>query len=611
MLRLASLGIQVPGMETIPSVSVVRFGAFEVDFRTGELHKSGLKLKLQEQAFQVLTMLLERCGEMVTREELRQKLWPDGTFVDVDHSLNTAVNRLREVLGDSPTHPRFIETLPRRGYRFIAPVEGLGASVRPAEVARKPAAGVHRRNAWIAALTLIALVAVPLGLNVGGWRERLSRSFGGGASPGRIQSLAVLPLENLSGDRAQDSFADGMTEALIIELGKFSALRVISRQSVMQYKGTEKTVPEIARALNVDAVIEGSVRRVGDRVRISAQLIQAVPESHLWADSFERDFRDILALEAEMARAIASEIKVALTPEEQARLASARPVNPEAHELYLMGRHHLRKGTREGAEKAIRYFEDSIGKDANHAWPYAGIADAYIALTTSHMAPRQSMPKAESAAIKALELEPTLAEAHASLGYVRLVYHWDTAGAEEALRRALELNPSSAPAHLSYAAYLAVLGRHEQALREHRLAYRLDPLLSAVSYWGFYPLFVTRQYEEIISGAQKFLELEPTRGLTHTMLALAYSRQGRILEGMAEAEKGWELSESSIALVVLAETYALAGKRSQSQRVLADLLEMSERHYVCPYNIACVYLALGNKDKAFEFFHEAIEIRSD
>ncbi len=443
--------------ESNRSLRGIRFGVFEVDLRSGELRKQGLKIKLQGQPIQILALLLERPGELVTREELREKLWPADTFVDFEHGLNAAIKKLRAALGDSADSPRFVETLHRRGYRFIASVEGLGATVRPPEIVRKPAAplaaGVHRRNAWVAALTLMALVAMLFGLNVGGWRERLL----GGVGPVPIESLAVLPLENLSGDPEQEYFVDGMTDALISDLGRIRALRVISRTSTMQYKETRKSLPQIARELNVDAVIEGSVLRAGKQVRITVKLMRAEPEQQLWTQSYERDFSEILALQREVARAVAREIKIALTPEEQARLAIASSVNPGAYESYLRGRYHLATETNDGMELAIEYFQQALEKDPNYALPYAGLAEAYQMVGSRGLLPRSAaITRAKAAAEKALEMDPALGEAHYSLGFIRY-WSWDWSGAERAFKRAIELSPSNVHAYRWYSQYLILL----------------------------------------------------------------------------------------------------------------------------------------------------------
>ena len=462
--------------EPVSSKRIVRFGVFEVDRAAGELRKQGLKVKLQEKPFQVLTLLLERPGEVVTREELQRRLWPD-TFVDFEHSLSTAIKKLRDALGDTADNPRFIETRPGRGYRFIAPVEGRPAPpISPSLPA--PAGGKPVWRLAAAGFAVVALLAVLVRLNVGGWQERLL----GGAAPGQITSLAVLPLENLSGDPEQEYFADGMTDAVISDLGKIEALRVISRTSVMQYKQVRKPLPEIARELNVDAVIEGSVQRVGDRVRISVQLIQAVPESHLWAKSFERDLSDILALESELARAIANEIEAKFTPEEEARLASTRPVNPEAHEAYLKGRNYLQTQTNARLELAREYFQQAIEKDPNYALAYAALAQAYQICGWRGLLPRNAaITRAKAAAEKALEMDPALGEAHASLARIRYWHDWDWSGAERAFKRAIELNPSNANAYGLYSHYLTfVVGRPEESIAMHKRLVELDPLSPAM-----------------------------------------------------------------------------------------------------------------------------------
>ncbi len=339
--------------ESTHSPRMVGFGVYEVDLQAGELRKQGSKIKLQEQPFQVLALLLEHPSDMVTREEIQKKLWPADTFVDFEHSLNAAVKRLREALGDSADNPRFVETLPRRGYRFIYPVEGRPAPpISPSLPA--PAGGKPVWRLAAAGFAVVALLAVLVGLNVGGWQERLL----GGAAPGQITSLAVLPLENMMGDAEQDYFVEGMHEALIAHLAKIGALKVISRTSVMQYKEARKPVPEIARELGVDGVIEGSVLRAGSRVRITAQLIRGATDEHLWTQSYERDLRDILALQSEVARAIAREIKIAVTPEEETRLAGARASNPGAYEAYLKGRYQ--KSTAKGTKLAIEYFQQAL-----------------------------------------------------------------------------------------------------------------------------------------------------------------------------------------------------------------------------------------------------------
>ena len=428
----------------------MRFGGFQLDLQSGELFGNGKKNRLLGQPLQLLELLLQKPGQIFTREQIQQHLWKDGTVVEFEHSVNAAVKRLREALGDNAEKPAFIETIPRRGYRFIAsvedatPVVGPGALpsntagqakavsiARPAEQTGGVAKAGLRPRIFSVAFAAAAGLALLLAL----YLPSLHRRAQGNSIRPKIQSLAVLPLENLSGDPAQEYFADGMTDALITDLAQISSLRVISRTSVVRYKGQKKSLPEIARELNVDAVVEGSVVRSSNRVRITAQLIQAVPEHHLWASAYERAFTDVVALEGDVARAIASEVQVKLTPQVQARLSSPRPaVNPEAYEAYLRGRSLLFSFG--SPEKAAEYFKTAIEKDPNHAAAFAGLSYSYVLRGGDPFSGREAMVLAEAAARKALALDETLAEAHAALGAVKYRYQWDWQGAEAEFRRA-------------------------------------------------------------------------------------------------------------------------------------------------------------------------------
>src|SRR5947207_1440858 len=430
-------------MEHLRSVRAsVRFGAFELDQDAGELRKQGTRMKLQEQPLQMLQVLLQRPGEVVTREELQQKIWPSDTFVDFDHGINNAIKRLREALGDAAETPHYIETLPRRGYRFIGKIEC----------------------------------------------EAL-----------RMRFLAVLPLENLSHDPQQEYFAEGLTEALITTLAKIGELRVVSRTSAMLYKNVRKPLSEIARELEVDAIVEGTVLRAGHRVRITAQLIDPMKESHLWAESYERHLRDILDLQAEVAQAIAREIQVKLTPQEQAQFAQSRPVNPEAYEAYLKGRYHWNRRSREGLPKGVQYFQEAIAKDAGYAAAYAGLADCLSGLSNyNFVAPDEGCGKAKKLALQALELDPSLAEAHTSLAWVHTWYDYDFTAAEREFERSLELNPRYATAHQFFGFYLGMMGRYEEAYTEAKPAIRLDPL-SSVFQWSLgFVYWMERRYDQAI-----------------------------------------------------------------------------------------------------------------
>lgn len=616
----------------VPSRSrPIRFGVFEVDLRAGELRKHGLKVKLQEQPFEVLAMLLEHPGEVVMREELRQKLWPRDTFVDFDVGLNTAIKKLRHALEDSAETPRFVETLPRRGYRFMAPTnEASDESSRDSAIPRtgpathekqavapceqataEPASlGARRgwRKPWIIAVVLIALPAGFV-LDVGGLRKRLVE----GLAPAPIQSIAVLPLENLSGDASQEYFVDGVTDALTTELAQIRALRVISRTSVMRYKGTKKPLPEIARELNVDAVVEGALVRSGERVRLTAQLIHARTDRHLWAESYERDLRDILALQSEVARAIANKIRVQVTPQEQTRLAQARSVNPEAYEAYLKGRYFWSQRTEEKLRKAIEYFEDAIKKDVNFAPAYSGLADSYGLFGFSQYAalpPTEAERRAEAAARKALELDDTLAEAHTALGAIQHRSKWNWVEAEREFRRAVELNPDYTPAYQFYALCLSSVGRQQEALAAIRRALELEPASPIINAAAARQLIFARQYDLAIEQLQKALELEPNFMVAHVRLGLVYEQKGMYEDAVAELDKARTLSKDNpLVIAALGHAYALSGSRKRAQELLAELKQLSKKRYVSAYDMAVIYSGLREPDQAFAWLEKAYQDR--
>ena len=478
-----------------------------------------------------------------------------------------------------------------------------------------PVTGVRSRfparRLALAAAGLMALVAVLLGLNLGGLRDRLLHRPAG---PPRIESVAVLPLENLSRDPEQEYFADGMTEELITDLSKIGALRVISRTSAMHYKGTQKTVPEIARELNVDAVVEGSVARSGNRVRITAQLIHASTDTHLWADNFERDLKDVLALQDEVARDIVSEIQVKVTPQEQTRLTNARPVNPEAHELYLKGRYHWNKRTPETLKKSLEYFQHAIEKDPGYALAYAGLADSYAMLGAGDyqvLPPKEAFPKAEAAARKAIELDSTLAEAHAPLGWSKMEL-WDWQGAEREYKQAIELNPGYATAHQWYALDLTMMGRHTEAIAEDRKAESLDPLSLVISAdVGMEALAPAGMYDEAIQQCRKTLEMDPNFANAHACLWCGYVNKKMYREAIVEIQKAIELSGGSVVWVAaLGSSYALAGRRDEAMKILNELKARSKREFVSPALFVFIYGLLGDKDQAFAWLERAYEERS-
>jgi TolB-like protein/DNA-binding winged helix-turn-helix (wHTH) protein len=609
--------------EVVQTSRVIRFGNFEVDLQSGELRKAGLKLKLTGQPFQVLAILLEHPGEVVTREELHKRLWPD-TFVDIDHNLNTAINKIREALEDSAESPRFVETLPRRGYRFIAPVDVAGEKSAAGQcvsanasykVESTPRIGkrwhIAAARRWSAKAMRLGLVvfafviAVLLAFNVGNVRQRLLRR---GNAP-RIESLAVLPLANLSGDPQQEYFADGMTEALIAELGQIGSLRVISRTSVMQYKGAKKPLPQIARELNVDAVIEGSVLRVGDRARITAQLIGVGPERHLWARNYERDLRDVLSLQGEIARTIADEVKANVTPNVQARLASARPVNPKAHEAYLRGKFFLNNWTEAGIQKATEYAQQAVQMDPDYAPAYGLLAESYWMSSQNafgHLPDAEAAGKTKVAAMKAIAIDDMLAEPHVALGEVLNFHEWDWAGSEREFKRAIELNPNSALAHGEYAWCLVDMGRQDESIREAKRAVELDPFseLAILSLATKY--YFGRQYDQALQHARKWLEMFPNSLAAYFWLTRILEAKGMYDQELAAWQRKMILGgEKPGDVAALRRAYNVGGIRGAWRWDLERLERLPPEAYAVA--IAARYTSIGEKDKALDWLEKGYE----
>jgi TolB-like protein/DNA-binding winged helix-turn-helix (wHTH) protein/Flp pilus assembly protein TadD len=601
----------------------LRFGVFELDLRAGELRKHGLRVRLQEQPFQVLVMLLEHPGEVVTREELQKKLWSADTFVDFDHGLNKAINKIREALSDSAESPRFVETVARRGYRFLAQVEVSDtAAVRSPELATEPHRTAEARDrpdlagkpaipkhlvsplAWkISVLVLIVLMAALAAWRLHSWNR---------PSP-VIRSLAVLPFESLSSDASQDYFADGMTDELISDLGQISALRVISRTSVMGYKRARKSLPQIARELNVDAVVEGTVLRSGDQVRITAQLIEASADKHIWSQSYEGELQDTLALQNKVARAIADQIRISLNPQEQAALKNAKVVNPEAYVSYLKGRYFWNKRTADSLKVALAYFNQAIEEDPKYAQAYSGLADTYALLGDwqyAVMTPKEALPKAKAAAIKALELDSALGEAHNSLAFCLDGFDWDFESAGKEFLRAIELNPGYATAHHWYAWHLALLHRYDEAIAEMRKAENLDPLSLVINADLAELLVLAHSYDESILQSRKTIEMDPNFGLAHNHLAQAYLRKQMNDEAVAELQKAAQLSGGSPTCIAnLARAYVASGKTSQAEKLLSELKKRSNPSHSFASEIAVIYVALGDTDQAIAWLKIGYEER--
>jgi TolB-like protein/DNA-binding winged helix-turn-helix (wHTH) protein/Flp pilus assembly protein TadD len=615
-------------MEPLRSNSVVRFGTYEVSFQSGEVRKAGLRIRVQQQPMKLLEILLERPGEVITREELQSRVWPNESFGDFDQALNIAMGKLRSALGDSAENPRFIETLPKRGYRFIADVSVVdsefppkrkeseagdlpGPEHKPEPVHKDQGVGLSvpgERRLWPTARVIVASALVLSLLILFGLLFRAR-----GRAPTGIRSLAVLPLENLSGDAAQNYFADGMTDELITDLAQISALRVISRTSVMAYKGARKPLPQIARELNVDAVVEGTVLRSGDQVRITAQLIEASTDKHLWSQSYEGELRDTLALQNRVAGAIADQIRINLTPQEQAALKNVKVVNPEAYESYLKGRYFWNKRTADGLKAALAYFKQAIEEDPKYAQAYSGLADTYALLGDwqyAVMTPKEAFPKAKAAAIKALELDSTLGEAHNSLAFVMDGFDWDFDSAGKEFQRAIELSPGYATAHHWYAWHLSLLGQYDDAIVEMRKAENLDPLSLIINADLAELLGLAHSYDESIRQSRKTMEMDPNFALAHNQLAQAYLQKHMYDEAVTELQEAVQLSGHSPQCVAnLARAYVASDKRSEAVKLLAELKKRSNPAYSNAPEIAIVYVSLGDKDQAMNWLEKGYDER--
>jgi TolB-like protein/Tfp pilus assembly protein PilF len=554
-----------------------------------------------------LQALLEHPKEVVSREELRQRLWPGNTFVDYDLGLKRAVNQVREVLGDSADSPRFIETIPRRGYRFLADVEAVESTLaRPT---------VKEQNRWklVIGFTLAAGAAL-LGLNAAKLRTRIfakSRSA-------EIRSIAVLPLENMSKDPGQEYFSDGMTDALTTELAQIGSLRVISRTSAMHFKGTRETLPQIGRELSVDAVVEGSAVRAGDRIRITAQLIETQTDQHLWAKSYERNVQDVLALQDEVARDIAEEIRITLKPEERTRLADARPVDPAAHDACLRGRYFWNRRTEAELHKAKDYFEQAIAKDPGYAPAYSGLADTYFYLSYGwgHIPPREGMPLARAAALKAIELDDSSAEGHTSLAIVKYIYDWDVPGSEQEYKRAIALNPNYEMGHHGYTVLLSAQRRFDESVAEARKAVEVDPLSVPANNILGVMLQAANRCDEALAVDKKTLDLDPNPthlAMVHARMAACYRAKGLDKEALEEEMTSRMAQGTSPQKIAeLRKIYAISGRTG----VVKDDLQVTlarwdkDHWHNDAFMIAMFYADFGDMNSAFAWIDRCIELRS-
>src|SRR6266851_4841801 len=590
------------------SSAKLRFRDYQLDPDGFELCRAGHRLRLERKPMELLILLAENQGHLVKRDEIIEKVWGKDFFFDAENGINIAIRKIRSTLNDNAEHPLFVETSLGKGYRFIAQVERvLEPHISPA-----PAPGGTRRwlvsvrrLTWIPGLLAIALITAAFAFNIAGIRSRV---FARSVLP--IHSIVVLPLENLSGDPSQQYFADGITDALITELAQFSSFRVISRTSAMHYKGSRQPLPAIARELNVDAIIEGSVTRVGNRVRINVQLLEARSDHHLWAKAYDRDTREIMSLQQDVADSIAHEIQAKLTPQENLRQAQKRQVDPEAYDNYLRGLYFWHKFTEPGMRQAQEYFEKSVQKDPSNALGYAWLANTYGQLG-DYVGPRKDfMLKSKETSQKALQLDDNVAVAHGALGWVRWAYDWDWPGAESEFKRAIQLSPSHALSHGIYARYLDSMGRFEEAIQEHRIARELDPVDLVLIYDLGDHFVVSRDYDNAIVEYRLVLEMDPNFAGAHRGLTMAYEGKGMEKESISE----WEQADMLAGESDLAEAMNLAYARGGYKGALkAQLKHIEHRRaageYIDYAKDAWIQAQLGNKDLAVQALEKAFAER--
>ena len=606
----------------VSSGQVFRFGLFEADVTRNTLMRKGVRVKIHDQPFRVLILLLENAGEIVVREELRKELWPEGTHVDFDGSLNVILKKLRAAIDDDSDNPSFIETVPRRGYRFIAPVSEAPRNHGPeppnAQAEERPDGGNREMTARSWRLVVFAALAVAI-LAAVAYLIRAHRSSNTGTQK-RVM-LAILPFQNLSNDPSQEYFSDGLTEETITDLGQLNPERlgVIARTSAMAYKHTNKTVGEIGRELGVDYILEGSVRREGGEARISAQLIRVSDQTHLWAQTYQREIHDLLQIENELGTAIARQVQLNLTPQQLVDRTKMRAMNPEAYDLYLKGRFYWNERNPTAIKESIGYFQQAIAKDPNFALAYVGLADAYnIGNIVGAYSPKESFPQAKAAATKALAFDPSLAEAHAALGMEKSHYEFDFPGAQREFLRALELNPNSAYAHLFYSnCYLAPMGRMSEAIAENKKALELDPLSLPINNFMGMTYMFAGDYERSYQQFQHTIAMDPTFPLAHLYFSFLLKITGRYEEGIKEHEKSELLSGSSpedaaAEAVMMRQAFKKGGEKGLWQKTLELTLARLKRpngEFVQASEVAAAYALAGDKDSAFEWLDKAYEER--
>jgi TolB-like protein/DNA-binding winged helix-turn-helix (wHTH) protein/Tfp pilus assembly protein PilF len=602
--------------------SLYRFGPYELHPGTREIYKLGTKLKLRPQPFQVLKLLAEHPGDIVTREELRELLWSAETFVDFEQGLNTAVKELRALLNDSAENPRYIETVPKLGYRIIVPVEAVSLkepSQPPVQVESPSAEIVSSektvgRRIWqmpaFLRWTAVAGIAVVLLAGMAGYWQWSRKRVNAQPAGGKLM-LAVVPFENLTGDAGQDYFSDGLTEEMIGQLGRLEPeqLRVIARTSVMHYKHSQAPLEQIGRELGVQYVLEGSVRREAGKVRISAQLIQMRDQSHVWSRQYDRELGSLLALQGEIAQEIADEIQLTLGDRKRiaaARKPAASPSSYEAYDDYLKGRYFWNKRTTAGFQQAAEYFQQAIAKEPNYARAHAGLADTFALMSVwGKVPPNGFMPKARATALRALQIDDTLAEAHASLALITENYDWDWQTAEKEYRRAIELDPNYATVHQWYAEYLTWLGRFDEAFRESERARQLDPLSLIIATDYGASLYFSRQYDRAIEQLRAVLTMEPSFPRAH-MVMYAHVEKGMFAEALDDIEKRRRIDDTPYLWAEQAYVYGRSGQQEQARNALKKFEEWNRRGQSLPTpEILMAYVAVNRKEEAFAWLQKA------
>jgi TolB-like protein/DNA-binding winged helix-turn-helix (wHTH) protein/Flp pilus assembly protein TadD len=583
-----------------PLAEIVRFGTFQLDPKARELHKAGVKVRLQDQPFRVLALLVNRAGQVVTREELRQEIWPTDVYVAFDQGLNNAIRKVRDSLGDSADNPRFVETIAKQGYRFLAPVSVV--QTQPSEQPLQQGL----RSSRVAVLAGVVAAGGLLTLGYWAWHASDVRA----RPPTEKVILAVLPFDNLSRDPEQEFFSDGLTEEMIAQLGKVNPerLSVIARGSVVKYKGSALAVEQIGRDLHAEYLVQGSVRRSSNQVRITVQLVQVGDQTNLWAESYDAELKNILELQSSVARTIAKQIHIKLSAKQQLQLTRTRQVDPAAYDAYLRGRYYWNKRSAEGMQKAAGHFQEAIDKDSAYGAAYSGLADCSSGLAWHGFAsPSEALTKANTAALKAIEIDPQSAEAHASLALV-LSHRLDWPAAEAEFKRALQLDPNYANAHHWYGDYLSIKGRHDEALLEAKRALELDPLNLMIGAWVSWRYYLAHEYDRAIQQGRDTVDLDSSFAAAHLLLGKSYLQSGLHKEGIAELQRAANLSGNSpLYLAQVAVAYGVAGKKTEALRTVAQLQELSRQRYVSPYGIAQAYAALNDREQTFKWLQVAYE----